>query len=295
MKHCLFIFLLVCSALTAAKKEPCVDMVIFSYDRPMQLYACLESVERYFTGINKIHIIYRTSTDEYLKAYKELCHRFSYAQFHKQSDLRAYDEFKEMVLTSVYKKKSPCRYVIFGVDDIIVKDFVDFNVCVKAMEETGAWGFFLRLGKNIDYTYTMKLVSPAPRGRNLDSHIFLWRFADGMGDWAYPNCLDMTVYRKSDIEYFLTNGQYVHPNYLEGRWSEVANLEQDGLCFQESKIVNLPMNLVTTFQSVFANGFSAKELLQKYKQGYKIDIGQFYRIKNHSPHEEYIPTFIPRN
>ena len=35
-----------------------VDLIIFSYDRPMQLYALLESIETYVRGLENINTIY---------------------------------------------------------------------------------------------------------------------------------------------------------------------------------------------------------------------------------------------
>ena len=43
------------------------DLIIFSFNRPMQLYALLESVEKYLTGIEETVIIYRAGNERFLK------------------------------------------------------------------------------------------------------------------------------------------------------------------------------------------------------------------------------------
>lgn len=130
------------------------DILLFSFDRPLQLYACLESIERYFTGVRRLSVIYRTSHDGYLKGYQQVKERFPQVTFIKQSEDHPKKEFKSLVLKSIFD--SPSQYILFGVDDIIVKDFVDFKFCMEMMERTKAYGFYLRFGKNISFCYQNK-------------------------------------------------------------------------------------------------------------------------------------------
>src|SRR5271154_2417996 len=58
--------LLFCSPFSARA----ADLIIFSYDRPLQLYAFLESVQRYVTGIGQTSIIYRTSGQDFDAGYQ---------------------------------------------------------------------------------------------------------------------------------------------------------------------------------------------------------------------------------
>ena len=54
----------------AQRPELAADLVIFSYDRPLQLYAFLESVQRYVTGLSKISVICRMSDGQYRQGYE---------------------------------------------------------------------------------------------------------------------------------------------------------------------------------------------------------------------------------
>ncbi|MBS0637365.1 MAG: hypothetical protein JSS12_07625, partial [Verrucomicrobia bacterium] len=46
-----------------SKKQ--VDLVVFSFDRPMQLYAFLESLETYVSNPHQIHVIYRCTDKQF--------------------------------------------------------------------------------------------------------------------------------------------------------------------------------------------------------------------------------------
>ncbi len=294
------------------------DLVLFSYDRPLQLYSFLESVKKYIFGIEEIHVIYRVSNNEFESGYDIVKKDFADVIFHKQ--LKA-DDFKPLTLESIFNNGS--RYIIFGVDDIIVKDYVNLGTCINYLEKSNSYGFYLRMGKNIVECYMhfneptpvpkMNQISPpvtlseARRAQsngspeylltNVYNGVFQWSLNDGKGDWKYPNNLDMTIYRKSDLKQ-LYNYNFQNPSALEAVWADNANYNQRGLCFEQSKIVNLPLNLVIDEARNLDNRnsslFNTKELLDKFMSGFKIDINKFYRINNLAPHAAIVPTFIPR-
>lgn len=269
-----------------------VDQVVFSYDRPLQLFAYLESAELYLSNLNETHVIYRTSSDAYEKGYQIVAQRFPRVIFHKQSQ-NPQNDFKSLVWTSVFSATSYCPYVMFAVDDIIIKDYVDLSECTKALEDYDAWGFFFRLGKNIDYCYMLNRATPVPKGKDLGNK-FIWKFSDGDGDWGYPNNVDNTIYRKKDIMEYLKKEQFTNPNTLEGHWQKWRDMKKKGVSFLTSKNINIPMNLVNPSQNRHTQLFTPAELLQKFQQNLKIDVKKFYQVNNRSPHVDYQPTFIQR-
>jgi len=290
MLRFIFLGIMLCSSTLAAEK---VDMIVFSYDRPMQLFSCLESAEKYFSGVNEIHVVYRTSNQAYDSAYTIVWKRFPYVKTHRQGGNPKAD-FQPLVLEAFYS--SPCPYVMFAVDDIIVTDYVDLGSCIDAMEVYKAWGFFLRLGKNITYSYSYNHTIPIPAGKNLPNNLFLWQFPKGVSNWGYPNSLDMTLYRKKSLKKFFEKEIVPNPNQFEAIWDRKYKSDKEkGLCFTQSKIVNIPLNIVNTvFRNRNSNIFTPLELLAKFQAGLKIDISQFYKIENRSPQEEATPRFISR-
>ncbi len=213
------------------------DLIIYSYDRPMQLYALLESIEKYVTGLATISVIYRTSNHAFEEAYKEVQIHFTNAHFFKQSP--PYDDLKTLTCACFAQAKSP--YILFGVDDIIVKDFINLNECIDALEESHAHGFFFRLGKNLDFCYAMNCSQPLPLLKNVRPCIYSWHFNEGLYDWHYPHNLDFTLYSKSDFENLIESLDYKTPYSLESQLMGHVEYSRIGLCYESSKIVNFPL------------------------------------------------------
>ena len=271
-----------------------VDFVIFSYDRPLQLYALLESAHVYIKGINQTYVIYRVSGDQYMKGYQQVIEAFPDVIFHKQGNNPEKD-FKALTLHASFKSSS--AYIMFGVDDIIVKDYVDLNECVDTLEKTQAYAFYLRLGMNLTCSYPASQIQKLPPFKQINNNVVSWHFNQGEMNWGYPNTVDMTIYRKNDIRSDLAQMNYMGPNSLESDWSGRVTrvMHREGICFCNSAIVNVPLNRVQTFCATpHMNLHSAPQLLELFLQGKKMDIKPLFRIQNGGCHMDYEPTFIKR-
>lgn len=273
-------------------QKKAADLIIFSYHRPMQLYAVLESVQKYFSHLNQIYVLYRTDNAEYEAGYQEIQASFSQVQFVKQgSNPRA--DFKPLLLQCFFG--SPSEYILFGVDDDIVKDYVDIDECIHAMEASDSYGFYLRLGSNIARQYGQDVTLRVPPCVEVQKDIFKFQFKDGIGDWRYPHNVDMTIFKKAEIEHFFRNASYSSPNTLESAWSGVADIYKYGLFFKNSKMFTLPLNIVQQdWVCSHENSFTAAELLEQWKRRFKMDVDQFYHVNNDCAFMGYIPTFVKR-
>lgn len=279
---------------------PKVDFVVYSYDRPMQLFALLESMQRYILDeTGEIQVIYRVSNYDYSSAYEVVKMYFSKVKFYKQGAKPQLD-FKPLAMKCAFE--SPNDYVSFVVDDIIVKDFFKLSTCIKYLEKTGAYCFLLRIGKNIKRCYPMKINSPVPESfKKVEADIYTWDFEDGLGDWGYPNNNDMTIYRKKDIEKDLREIEdvYFTNTFYEPYWcSKINKKNLKGLSFEYSKIVNLCLNIVNLeqpshhqFSSNWKNEsiskYSSKNLLDQFNKGFKFNIDSVYKIYNEGAHIEF--------
>jgi|GEM_PF-381075 len=270
------------------------DLIIYSYDRPLQLYALLESIEHYVTGLAHIFVIMRASTNEFENAYQTVKNSFTYIEFYQQS--APCNDLKQLTLDCL--SKTDQEFIVFGVDDIIVKDSIDFNECIDTLEKTQAHAFFLRLGKNLDYCYAVNCSQPLPRFKHVQKDIYSWQFSQSKYDWRYPNNLDFTLYRKKYINPIFSLIQYKTPYSLESEFMAFVDMNAYGLCYQNSKIINIPLNVVQSdWPNNALNSHSTQQLLELFNQGLKIDITQFYKIRNKSAHfpETDLLTFIPRS
>lgn len=270
------------------------DLIIFSYDRPMQLYALLESVEHYVTGIANVTVIYRTSTPDFSKGYAQVQQNFNKVTYLQQgSDPRS--DFKKLTFAATFD--NPSEYVLYAVDDDIVTDYIDLNRCIELMNTYKAYAFYLRLGLNLSECYALGAPQGIPPVVQADLGVYAWRFREGMHDWAYPHNVDLTLYRKSDIFFFLETQEYHSPNSLEGMWANEgrAIMYKHGLCYECTKMVNLPLNRVQNdCQNTHMNFMDPQGLLELFNNGQKIDIRPLHQIKNISAHMNYEPTFVQR-
>lgn len=272
-----------------------VDLVIFSYNRPLQLYALLESIEQHVTGLGQTRVIYRAD-DEYQKSYEHVFARFGHIRALRQGDT-PHEDFKPLTLRATFDHSSS-DYILFAVDDIIVKDTVDLAQCVQMLEATGAYGFYLALGLHIDECYTMESRQYLPAHWEVAPSIYSWNFALGHLDWQYPHTVDMTIYRKRDIEADFRSMEYAAPNSLEVAWYERIGpiISRTGLFYSNSKTVNIPANIVQ--EEIPSNRrmteYSPDQLQEIFAQGLKIDIAPLQGCVNHARHMEYNFEFIKR-
>lgn len=272
-----------------------VDLIVFSYDRPLQLYAFLESVNKYLKGIESITVIFRTSSNEFDHAYENVKQAFPSTIF-KQEHATPKNDFKSLLVDSFVQGKS--GYIVFAVDDMIAKQLADLTFCTHALEQTGAYGFYLRLGTNLNYCYPLSCEQPLPPITQISSCVCSWTFKEGTCDWNYPNTVDMTIYRKQDIVAAVEKLNYRNPNTFDVAWSKIAHSvsSQQGLCFKDSVIINIPMNRVQQeHNNRYANTWSSEQLLALFESNLKIDISRFDNIKNDACHVAYHVHFVERN
>ncbi len=277
-------------------KNDCADILVFSYNRPLQLYAFLESLKRYASNVGSVFVLYRSSNASIEDSYKEVAQAFSETIFIKQSHEKAHEQFKPFVLSLLFNNdETDSRYIAFAVDDIIIKEEIDFTNAIHLLKQYDAYGFYFRLGNHINYCYMLDIQHGLPDPFfEMKNEVCLWRFDKGESGWNYPNNLDFTLYSKEKIKPAIESISFNTPNEFEAYWHLVADHSQIGICFKNSKIVNLPLNIVSEFNNRCNYSYSAAVLEDFFNQGMKIDIEIFRGIKNTSPHLDYDVKFTNR-
>ncbi len=269
------------------------DLIIFSYNRPLQLHALLESIELHMIGLNEISVVGRADDDNYRAAYDQVAHDFPTVIFKWQGENPKAD-FKPLTLECLHA--TDCPYVMFAVDDNIVKDAVDCDDCIYWLEKTDAYGFHLRLGLHITHCYVRRnCPEKLPPLLQISENVLLWHFNEGRSDWRMPHSVDMAVYRKEDVSPFLKAGLYTSPNTLEIEWYRHAtNSRNIGLFYAISKIINIPLNKVQQEfpKNQSMQGYSPDDLLIIFLSGKRIDPTSLYRLINSSSHLEWEPQYV---
>ncbi len=295
------IFILIFSSIAYGGDEK-ADILIFSFNRPLQLYACLESIEANISDQGNVYVLYRTSDSRYEKSYEEVKARFGDIEFFQQSELNPQQIFKPLVMRLAFNRAvSLSDYIVFCTDDIIIKDKICLSEGISLLQKTKAYGLFYRLGKNITYCYMNREFHKMPSfeviaHESMVERIFSWKFYNSSGDFKYPNNVDFTLYAKNTIEKDLSELTYTSPNEMEGLWATRANHQKRGLCYEKSKIVNLPLNIVSEidYPNRQSHYFTVEELQDKFEKGFKIDVNLLFQINNRSAHMDYKPIFIYR-
>jgi len=270
------------------------DLIIFSYDRPLQLWALLESIEKNVKNMGDVFVVYRTSSQQFEQEYEEIKKEFDGIEYIQQSNNPTSD-FKSLTMQCLHN----CTHdhVLFAVDDIVVTGNVDLNECIQELEEINAYGFYLRLGLNLNTCYPMRAAQKIPHGMAHKDDFFVWKFSEGQLDWHYPHSVDMTIFRKKMVIQQLERFAFTSPNVLEAHWSGCAGRARDkfGICYIQSRMVNLPLNRVQNdLQNRNMNFLSPQELLSLFVAGLKMDIELLQGFVNEAAHVEYIPTFVLR-
>lgn len=205
------------------------------------------------------------------------------------------EDFKLSVIALAFFN-SVNDYILFAADDIIVKDYVDIAECIYYLKQTDSYGFYLRLGLNINQCYMLNMETGTPDYTCITDTVYTTIFKNGKGDWAFPNNLDMTLYKKDAIKTEILGTDFSDPNSFECLWNNQTSFTKKGLFFKESKIINIPLNLVneSCIKNRNMDHLSPHILLKIFNDGLKIDIAQFYKINNCAPHMEVNFVFIPR-
>ncbi|MCH9811658.1 hypothetical protein K0U07_02720 [bacterium] len=278
-----------------------VDVIVCSYNRPMQLYAFLESMEEFVTGATSVSVLCRGDA-EYLDGYDDVEKRFHGVKFYYQDSERskAFRCFKPMVLNQVFgKAASESKYFMFAMDDIIITEPIDLEKDSMFLEQhERVHGFFYRLGKNVDHHALPKPGKNAiPPLTEAEEDIFTWNFFRGTCDWGYPNSLDFTIYRKADFHKAFHQRNYRNPNDLEMAWQRyLPKKRRYGACHGRSKMVNLMINRVNTIcLNPILKEIPITELNDHFNRGEKIDIHSLDLTKLNSAHQDLEFRYISRD
>jgi hypothetical protein len=117
-----------------------------------------------------------------------------------------------------------------------------------------------------------------------DNNVFTWVGADG--DYGYPMSLDGHIFRTEDIALYLKDGDYSNPNLLESIMAGSPIKRQKMICYNQSVIMNNPLNKVQTLNNNIHGNITAEVLNNKWLNGERIKLDTFVGFNNISCHQE---------
>lgn len=197
-----------------------VDLLLFSDNTPDDLRECLESCQRFLVGIHSIHVIYEWN-QETAPFYERLKEIYSNINFVNSKEC-SQEGFKQMVGRVIWGSNQSSPYVILSTDQVKINAPIQLSSCVNAMRKTGAYGFYLHLGKADD--------APLMQG------VYSWNISQEKGGFQRPDQLQMGLYRRLDLEKDFRKLTFHSASDLINAWADHGAQYRVGLSFETPKV-----------------------------------------------------------
>ena len=258
-----------------------ISAMIFSKNRPLQLFALLESmVKNSDFDPGSCFVLYKAD-EKYFTPYMEVWSYFPDVNFVAEWN------FKTQVEEFVFNAKPN---ICFFTDDDVFKNKVSIAKCLQTLNnDPGAVAFSLRLGKHLNFCYSTQRPQSLPDFKSCGHGVVSWNYKNKDWDWNYPLSVDGHIFRR---DYFLevlkqTNPNWHSPNTFEGLLSHLhPSLNKEIMyCLEDSVVFNIPHNKVQAEVNNVFGGGSEDDLLGLWENNKKIDISTFQGIKNISAHQ----------
>ena len=272
-----------------------LNLIIFSKDRAMQLDLLLQSILLNFNVEDyKLNILYKASNDEFNRGYNII--RDLYPQFSYKKE----ENFKED-LVSLFNDS---KYTMFLTDDDIIYQSFKLNndELHNIFMLTNANCFSLRLGLNTRHCYTQQKLNSLEdfkthsfyHDTDLIEPVISWKVGDGTNDYAYPMSVDGHIFKTEYIKNLCEFLEYSNPNLFEGFLSNFGKPDMIISSYQNSKLVNSPINRVQeTFQNLsgMKYRYSVEDLNEMYLDGLILNLEKMNFNEITGCHQEIQPIF----
>jgi hypothetical protein len=270
---------------------PSAEGIVFSKDRPLQLFALLSSYAELVASPPPLHVLYRASAPAYAEAYDEVL-RASPAPL---GQVVAEARFRDDLLGLLDAVES--SRIFFLVDDIVFVRPVDLAPLLAL--DPGRFVPSLRMGAHLSHSYTYDRPQPLPAfvARVLgDPDLLCWRWREGTLDWGYPLSVDGHLFSTGEIRVLAHACAFAAPNSFEAALQEHRRffLDRLGVCHREARLLNVPLNKVQEEIANRAGGVDAAVLLAEWQRGRRLDHRSLRGLVNESAHQEVALSFVPR-
>ena len=252
-----------------------IDCLIFTKDRACQLDLLLRSIEDNFPELGSIKIIYNASSPSFLSGYQILFHRYPQHEWIEETNL--VKDIKDVV--STFENEFSMAFVD---DELIVRkhDITPLLDTIRTNELVHCAS--LRLGKQVDYTYTANIPSPPPNFIKKEGHdIYGWKWEEQNpnADWGYPACINSHIYRTELFKGLILQNNFKNVNDLEGMFNRARQyFKPVMICFGEPMSLNVANNHVQTGSNRHSNKdeYTVESLNDKFIAGHRIDPAPLY-------------------
>lgn len=136
------------------------DVVIFSEDSPLHLYATLESLFSNVRDLNDVYVLYKGSDHEFQRAYLNLQSEFHSIQFLNICDYPGNDYYT-LITKVLENKRHASPFVLFGTDRLVFEEKVRLHEAIQEMEKIHADHFLITFKASEEMTKTKAIPMSA--------------------------------------------------------------------------------------------------------------------------------------
>lgn len=267
--------------------------VVLSKNRALQLYTLLHT---YFTLVEypaPIFIVYTATSDLHQKAYREVemaCQDIPV----KVTFVHQGSQFRESLMEVLAQIRS--KNMFFLVDDIVFIRKLNLDFIRNIDPTKMILSFRHSPHLNRSYTAGVNQAPPTFSSTNLGADLRLFNWFEQGNEWSDPWSVDGQILSTAEIRVLSRLCDFSAPNSYEGALKSFNDIAKNrkGLCYTESKILNLPINRVQSEVGNRSGKVSSEFLLEQWNQGLMLDTSMFAQHIPVSPHEEHSVRFKTR-
>ena len=273
-----------------------MQIIVFSYNRAMQLSALIHSFLRWWNGGDyRIDVIYNTSSDEYEKGYallRDMLYSNMDIEFQKEQKVsfthwsvgeltsmynlkllylcpflrKKNTDFREILLKKLKTSKYKCT--MFLTDDSVFIRPIIFDNCIED------WICESPLQRQYSFRHGIELMAFGGDATKIETG-YQWTFTqyEKSNHWGYNFSLDAHVYNTQAMCDFLSHVTFSNPNTLESSGilhSSKKKFFLKGRCGDNVTILSFPINIVqTTFDNMALNA-DVKTLNDYFLDGFQL-------------------------
>jgi len=298
-------------------KAKLISNIVFTKNRPLQFEAYLESLYLHFPQeVIETYILYKEEL--FGEQYDELFGRYPNCTVIRETDFHG--DFLRLL------SEINTRYILFGIDDVVYFDSVDFKVIDETFKKfpSDIFGFSLRFGEKTIKAGNDTISQTAAA----DETVYGIDWTKGQTSVTrYPFELCATIYPAELVKKIIYNsvskgrlsrklflpdsgvikliskvmkprkilkkfGFFFNPNTLESwncKWCQ-RNIDKvpHYLYFQKNCATAIQVNMVniSTANEYDECEWTVEKLNEMYKQGYRFDIAKLKKYKPKNTHSE---------
>lgn len=283
-----------------------IQIIIFSYNRAMQLDALLTSIASFWKYPDiKIHVLYNASDNTFSRGYERLKELYSEVTFTQENTL-SYSSYSLAEMTNYFNLKllyfcphlrgrnSDFRKQLICIlkdsDDCLTMFLTDDSIFIRPVElsqDNMDWIIEQPCLRQFSFRHGAELIGERKiRSTNIG---YEWLFSEFSSNdhWGYRFSLDAHVYCREALLSLLQKASFSNPNTLESSGllhSQHRSMFIQGRCLQHIMVLSFPINIVQeTFQNE-ALCVNPSLLNEYFLEGYKLE---YPKIDNISTFQVY--------